>query len=287
MKNVFLYLFAFAFAICSCEKQIIVEDEGVGDVKEFTFNVNGDFGKPTFVETRGNLQADGYDMTDLWVFDYVEGECVQKVHQQNGDADWGAPKMKMKYGKHHVYFITSMGDGPVVDVNSHTVKWNMTRDTFWKDYEVDVVASSNENRSVTLERVSTKLRVTVNDEVPLGCSQMVVTPDVWYYGLDYMTGEACAPQKKDRPVAIPESYVGTVGKLTVIIYGISAVEEWKTDISVMVYDGDGVVIGAANIKDAPFKRNRSTEYSGLLFAGTGGMDTSIDSKWQEPYIDVW
>lgn len=48
-----------------------------------------------------------------------------------------------------------------------------------KDYEVSVVSTSNGNRAVTLDRVATKLRLTVVDKVPDGCQDVKVTPDRW------------------------------------------------------------------------------------------------------------
>ena len=138
----------------ACEKPILgeVEEEsvpsgmgGVKSSKNFTFTVKGDFGAATF--RRSYLTADGKDMTDLWVFDYMDGVCVQTVHQTADDADWGAPKMSLSYGSHHVYFLASRGEGATVDADGHTITWTGPRDTFWKDYEVEVVSTSNGNRA--------------------------------------------------------------------------------------------------------------------------------------------
>ena len=75
--------------VAACEKPVLgeVEDEEVNKnkSKNFTFTVKGDFGAATF--TRGYLQADGQSMKDLWVFDFVDGNCVQTVHQTSTDAD--------------------------------------------------------------------------------------------------------------------------------------------------------------------------------------------------------
>ena len=135
-----------------CEKPVfdnVVEDNStVAEVqsKNFTFTVKGDFGSATF--TRGYLTADGQDMTDLWVFDYVDDVCVQSVHQTSGDEAWGKPTLTLGYGSHHVYFVASRGEGATLDVDGHVITWTGPRDTFWKDYEVEVVSTSNGNRAV-------------------------------------------------------------------------------------------------------------------------------------------
>lgn len=278
----------------ACEKPALglVEDESeiseteeVKSSKNFTFTVKGDFNAATF--TRGYLSSEGKDMTDLWVFDYVDGTCVQSVHQTADDASWGAPKMSLSYGSHHVYFVASRGEGATLDADGHTITWTGPRDTFWKDYEVAVTNTSNGNRAVTLDRVATKLRIVVNDEVPTGCAAVVVTPARWYYGWDYVNGTAVAAQQTERRVEVPESYVGTTDKLGVTIFGLSGADEWVTNVSIQAQDADGGVLGSATITGAPFKANRSTEYSGNLFGSAGGLDVSVNAAWENPKTGTW
>lgn len=284
-----LLLMLTGLLVASCEKPVLgeVEDEEVNKnkSKNFTFTVKGDFGAATF--TRGYLQADGQSMSDLWVFDYMDDNRVQTVHQTPTDADWGQPKISLSYGRHHVYFVASRGDGATLDADGHTITWTGPRDTFWKDYEVDVVSTSNGNRAVTLDRVATKVRIVVNDEVPATCKAVTVTPERWYYGWDYVNGAAVAAQQTERRVAVPESYVGTTGKLCVSIFGLSGSDEWVTNVSVKALGDGDAVIGSATITGAPFKANRSTEYSGNLFGSAGGLDISVNGDWETPKTGTW
>lgn len=281
--------------VAACQSPMI-EDDNQGNneepstqttvkTKKFRFTIKGDFGSPTF--TRGYLAADGKDMTDLWLFDYVDGVMVQSVHQTASDEDWGEPALSLTYGAHHIYFVASRGDSPVLDEDSKTITWNTPRDTFWKDYEVSVVSTSNGNRAVTLDRVATKLRISVNDEVPLTCSTVTVMPDRWYYGMNYVTGAAAAARTQAFNVSVPESYRGTTGMLAVNIYGLSGADEWTADVSIAATDGSGTVLGSATIEDAPFKRNRATEYSGNLFGSTGAMNVSVNAEWAESVTGAW
>lgn len=290
MKKVLMMM--CTVVLCACENAVLhdinsASEESISNVptKQFTFTVKGDFGAATF--TRGYLQADGHSMTDLWVFDYVDGACVQSVHQTADDADWGAPKMSLAYGSHHVYFVASRGDGPTLDAEGHTITWTGPRDTFWKDYEVNVVSTSNGNRAVTLDRMATKMKVIVNDEVPATCKAVTVTPDRWYYGWDYVAGTAVSAQQTERRVAVPESYVGTSGQLAVTIFGLSGSDEWVTNVSVNALGDDDAVIGSTNITGAPFKANRSTEYSGNLFGSAGGLDVSVNATWESAKTGTW
>ena len=288
MKKMFLMMLA-GLLVADCEKPVlgVVEDEEVNKnkSKNFTFTVKGDFGAATF--TRGYLQADGQSMTDLWVFDYVDGTCVQTVHQSSTDTDWGQPKMSLSYGSHHVYFVASRGEGATLDANGHTITWTGPRDTFWKDYEVEVASTSNGNRAVTLDRVATKVKIVVNDEVPATCKAVTVTPERWYYGWDYVNGAAVAAQQTERRVDVPESYVGTTGKLSVSIFGLSGSDEWVTNVPVKALGEGDAVIGSATITGAPFKANRATEYSGNLFGSAGGLDVSVNATWENAKNGTW
>lgn len=291
MKKMIMMAFAAAF-MCGCEKPVLddasevsVENVRNQPTKNFTFTVKGDFGAATF--TRGYLTADGQSMTDLWVFDYVGGTCVQTVHQTSTDADWGQPKISLSYGSHHVYFVASRGEGANLDADGHTITWTGPRDTFWKDYEVDVLSTSNGNRAVTLDRVATKVRIVVNDEVPATCKAVTVTPERWYYGWDYVRGVAMASQQNERRVTVPESYVGTSGQLAVSIFGLSSADEWVTNVAVKALGDGDAVLGSATITGAPFKANRSTEYSGNLFGSAGGLDVSVNANWESPKTGTW
>ena len=282
--------------------------------KKFTFTVKGDFGSPTFkdgddggggvaMQSQRNgrneqsggtrraatyLNDQGNQMTDLWVFDFVGGECVQSLHQTTSDEEWGQPQMSLTLGTHHVYFVASRGVSPVLDATAKTLTWASVRDTYWKDYEVTVVNTSNGNRAVTLERVVAKLKLTVNDEIPAGAATLTCTPATWYYGLNYRTGApVTATNDQAISISIPTNYVGTSGQLVTSFFTISGTDEWTTDVSVAVKDGNGTSLGSAMINDAPMLRNRSTEYSGNLFSGSGNMVVSIDGDWLTPHIGSW
>ena len=287
-----MIVMAMAALVCGCEKPVfnenaVAEIETAHDLptKQFTFIVKGDFGSATF--TRGYLEADGHAMTDLWVFDYMDGVCIQQSHQTATDEGWGKPTLALAYGSHHVYFVASRGEGATLDKDGHTIVWTGPRDTFWKEYAVDVVSSSNGNRAVTLDRVATKLRLAVNDEVPEGCKSVAVTPERWYYGWDYVNGLATAAQQSVRIVDVPESLIGTIGQLAVNIYGLSSSDEWVTNIDVKAEDAGGSVIGSARIVGAPFKANRSTDYNGNLFGSNGGLDVNINAAWDTTIQGSW
>jgi hypothetical protein len=233
------------------------------------------------------LNANSLNMTDLWVLDYMNGELVQKLHQVPTDADWGQPTMMLAYGSHHVYFIASRGATPVLDTDEHTITWSSVRDTFAKDYEVSVVNTSNGNRAVKMDRIVTKLKVTGIDEVPASCASISVTPSQWFYGYDYVNDAPVASSNNTISVAVPVSYVGTTGQLSLGVFSISGTDEWNASVVVRTATSADGTLGQATITDAPFLRNRSTEYSGNLFSSGGSMTISMNEDWLSPHMGEW
>jgi hypothetical protein len=83
---------------------------------------------------------------------------------------------------------------------------------------------------------------------------------------------------------MPASYLETTGELTMSIFGMSVADEWTTAIDITATDASGVTIGKASIAAAPFKRNRSTDYSGPLFGASGETSVTINNEWGEPFV---
>ena len=293
MKKVLFMIFA-AVTLTACESgyyggEVSRDEPSQVETKKFTFTVKGDFKSPTFNKSKmrkaASALADDAQLTDLWVFDYQDGAIVQTLHQSAGDADWGKPVLNLTYGHHDVCFVASRGTTPAV--SGDVITWAKPSDTFWLNYAIDVVGTSNGNRSVTLDRVATRLRITPTDEVPSNVAKVTITPAVWYYGLNILTGEPSEQRNTPREIAVPASYLGTTGELTLSIFGLSAADEWTTSIEITATDASGVTIGKASITAAPFKRNRSTDYSGPLFGTSGETSVMLNNEWSEPYVGEW
>ena len=292
-------ILAVAFAMTACDKasigeEIDVTDSTVVKTKKFTFTLKGDFTsewKPVNKiarRTAGYLAADGKDMTDVWILDYMGGELVQQLHQDDNTAeDFGKPVMNLSYGNHHVYFIASRGQSPTLDTENHTITFAKSLDTFYKDYEVTVVSTSNGNRAVTLDRVVTRLRLTFTDAVDANAATINITPHTWYYAWDYVNG-APAGAETDQVVSltIPDSEKGKAG-LQANIFGFSTAAEWTTDIAINSKKSDNTIIGSATITSAPFKANRISEYEGPLFSSNGALTLSLSTDWSDAYNGTW
>ena len=294
MRN-FVFFMLAAMLLTSCEKSLVNDDEvernpsvSAVDGKRFMFTVKGDFSEEWKSVTRGYLQADGKDMTDLWVLDYMGDVLVQQIHQSDNTAeDFGRPSMTLAYGSHHVYFVASRGVSPTLSTTNGTITWTTVRDTFWKDYAVEVVSTSNGNRAVTLDRIVTKLALKFTDAVSANASTINFTPSSWYYTLNYKTGEpTTSTTSQTISTSVPASYIGNTDVL-ISYFSLSPSTDWTTDVNVNSIDGDNNIIGQGDMANVPLKRNRVTEYSGPLFSSGGTVTTSLNTDWITTYEGSW
>lgn len=286
-KNIFaLCILVFCLTACSNDDDLgpkTSESETVS----VTFNVSGDFKLSTSPITRA-LTADGKEMTDVWVFDYMGGVLQQQVHQTSADADFGTPTLSLGLGDHHIYFVASRGTGAILDTDAHTMTFTKVLDNFWKDYAITITGgTASGSRTVALDRIVTKLKVVFSDAIPTGSATFNVTPSVWHYGFDYTTGNpTAATASQNIVVNIPNASIGVAGE-SVSIYGFSGTTEWVTDIAINCKKSDDTVLGTATITSAPFVRNRVSEYTGPLFGDNGGMTLSLNTDWTTSHTGTW
>lgn len=150
-----------------------------------------------------------------------------------------------------------------------------------------MVSTSNGNRSVTLDRVVTKLMLAFTDAISNDAFSINFTPATWYYGLNYKTGEPTdATTSQTIVTTLPDSYKGQSG-VVLSYFSISPSDEWTSNVSLNSKDGDNHIIGQANITSVPFVRNRQTEYSGPLFTSGGSMSLSLDGDWETSVSGTW
>ena len=302
---------ALCFMACSTDDPtanltVRTETKPMGEPVIITFRCRGDFDittdsfsdadqttpNPSYsggeTSTRAELKADGKAMTDLWVLDYVDGALAQDaIHQTSSDSDFGTPTVNLAVGSHHLYFIASRGKTPTLNTDAGTITFGTVSDTFYKDLLLDVTASSNGSRSVTLERIVTKFTAVITDAIPEDAATFHITPAQWYYGWDYVAGTpTAATASQTITINIPSSEIGVTNE-RLSIFGFSAATEWMADIAINCKKGDETILGTATITDVPLKQNRITTFSGPLFSANGLTTVSLSSDWLDDYTGTW
>ena len=225
------------------------------------------------------------NLTDVWVFDYVGGQLQGTIHQTASNASFGLPSLTVDYGDHTFYFVASRGDTPTID--GTTISWAKPSDTFWATLNLTVAPGSSITQAVSLHRVAARLRITVTDEIPATLASLSVTPSHWYYGLDYLTGDAADDRQTARTVNVPASYVGTTGQLVASFYTISPQAEWTTDVTLKATGTDNSTLSSISIKDVPMQRNHVTSYCGNILNAGRSITLSSNDEWVEDDAVTW
>ena len=283
---------ALCFMACSTDEPtanltVKTETKPMGEPVNITFYCRGDFDLTTESFTR-SLEADGKQLTDLWVLDYVDGALAQDaIHQTSSDSDFGTPTVNLAVGSHHLYFIASRGKTPTLDTDAGTITFGSVSDTFYKDLSLNVTAGSNGSRSVTLERIVTKFTAVITDAIPEGAATFNITPSEWYYGWDYVAGTpTAATASQTITINIPASEIGKTNE-SLNIFCFSASDEWTTDVAIDCKKGAGTILGTATITDVPLKQNRITTFSGQLFSANSLTTVSLSTDWDTEQTGTW
>ena len=284
MKKMMMAL-ASALMMLSCTSDESQNDQPTGwESKTITFT----FGDVITQHAMTRADVSTLDLTDLWMFDYIGDELQQTVHQSSTDDGFGSISASMGYGEHTLYFVASRGTTPTSDTDAQTITWVKPSDTFWATATVTVSPSSESSQAVSLSRVATRLRITVNDEVPAQAAKFVITPAQWYYGIDYTTGNGIAPSaNQPREVNIPSSYIGTSGQLAIAIFGFVPSADWHTDITAALKASDESTRGLVTLDDVEIKRNITTAYSGGILGTAKSFTLSADDAWGDEDVHTW
>ena len=284
MKKIAMAL-ASALMMLSCTSDEPQNEQQTGwESKTITFT----FGDVLTQHAMTRADITSLDLTDLWMFDYVGEELQQTVHQSNTDEGFGVLSASMGYGEHTLYFVASRGTTPTTDTDAQTITWVKPSDTFWATATITVSPSSASSQAVTLSRVATRLRITVNDEVPTGAAKFVITPAQWYYGIDYTTGSGIAPSaNQPREVNIPSSYIGTTGQLAISIFGFVPSSDWHTDITATLKASDESTLGQVTLGNVTLNKNITTAYSGGILSTSKAFTLTADDVWGDEDIHTW
>ena len=277
---------ALACLVAACDKpQTETPNDAPADSTEApqwedTITIRISFGDDN--RTRASLED--VKMKDLWLYDYVGGSLVQSVHQSSTDAGFGSASLGISYGEHTFYVVASGGSDATTD--GTTITWGKPGDTFYLAKTVDLQPTGDKNVSLVLKRVATRLRIDPSDEIPADIASLA-WEGTWYFGFNYLTGEAEGAQSTERSVSVPASYIGTTGQLVVASYSLCPIDGYTTDIKITARRSDESAITEINLSDVAFERNRLTILSGGLATSTRSFGITVDDAWADDFVLGW
>ena len=232
--------------------------------------------------TRGTLAE--ASMTDLWLFDFMGEELKQTIHQASTDDGFGSVAVTAETGEHRFCFVASRGSEAVVD--GGVITWGKPSDTFWQNVILNVTPQTATAQAVELQRVATRLRISITDEVPTTLKKLALVADTWHCGIDAKTGEPTTATGRTTTISVPASYQGTTGQLAASIFGLCG-DDYTTDVTVTALGDNDAAIASVSLADVPMARNTTTNYSGPLFTRQPTFSLTTADDWGEEVTMTW
>ena len=251
-----------------CAMLIACNSNEPKQMQQVTFHVSN------FTSTTEPLKApaalvDGDDaLTDLLLFD----GSTYLLRQQSTDPNFGTITVMLPVGEHNLHFIATRSTELALEEGLLTCA--SLRNTFGKTVALNVSGGGDEN--ITLDRLTGKLVITINDEIPTGASNLRIQIGDRYTTLNPQTLYGVNAAAYDQNVNIA-SRVGSTG-YNVNLYMLAPDEDgYETTFTLTATNTSSQVIGQATgtITIAP---NTKTLLSGNLFTGTRSF-VSLNSAW--------
>ena len=261
MKKLF-FISALAALLIGCKGQ---NEPGQQQV---TFKVSN------FTSTTEPLKApaslvDGDDaLTDLYLFDGT----TQLIHQTSDQDDFGTITVLLTTGNHTLHFVATRSTG--LSYEGGILACTSLKNTFGKTMQLNVAGGGDQN--VTLDRLSGKLIITINDAIPSGASNLRIQLGDRYTSLDIASLYGNSPAAFDQNLNI-SGKVGTSGYSITLYMLAPDADGYETDFTLTATNASSEVIGQATgtITIAP---NTKTLLSGNLFTGTRSF-ISLSTGW--------
>ena len=284
MKKIMMAMSA-ALMLTACSSdpsEVLVQTTTPTDTMK-SVTINFSFPQVTMeAMTRGSLSD--ASMTDLWMFDFMGDELQQTIYQSSTDDGFGSIVVTAETGSHAFCFVASRGTNPTV--TDDEITWEKPSDTFWQNVVLDVTPQTATAQSVELQRVATRLRISITDEVPATLSKLSVVTDTWYCGLNALTGEPTTATSRAATINVPASYFGTTGQLTASIFGLCS-DDYTTDVNVTALDAQNATIASVSLEDVPMSRNVTTQFSGPLFTRQPTFSFMTADAWGDDVMMTW
>jgi hypothetical protein len=155
------------------------------------------------------------------------------------------------------------------------------RETFTKVQSVTVTSATPLDLDVTLNRISSWLKIISTDGRPASAIKIKTTFAKGGKSFDPSTGLATVDTGFWQ-TNNPSTAVGATIEVNAV--PLLYTDEESMNITIEVLDADENVIGTKVVNNVPFKRNRVTKLTGAVFtAGTSGAGFKLETTWLSDY----
>ena len=221
----------------------------------------------------------------------AEGTEVFKTTQVKGDdtyTTFGEFTANLQVGTYKMVAIARANyDGDAFTLTSPTEAGYTSerpRETFSKVQTVTVTSASALDINVTLNRVSSWLKIVSTDGRPASVKKIKTTFEKGGKDFNPTTGLAITNTGFSQ-TNTPSGATGSTISVNVVPFVACADdEEEKMTVTIEALDADDNVLASKVVENVPFKRNRKTILTGSVFtAETSGAAFKLETAWLSDY----
>lgn len=286
-------LFFVCFLLTSCFPQDATESEIVGEGHfKLTLHISG-FNQIPFSRTSGSTTtrtsgSESITRLDLAIFDEA-GTRLAKVNQEQTDADFLQPSIRVPEGNLHLVIIGHSGAGVATLTSPSEVSFpkNKVTDTFSAYRALTISEDTPSSLDIELSRVVSMVRVILTDaQLPADFTQL----QLYYTGgsstLNPQTGFGAKNSRQTEVRTLAESTTTAEGYHVFEIYTFPHIVDDELKLTLTPQNAQGLAIAPECVIEAvPVKLNCITECQGLLFSSGSDTDSSIhitlNDQWGE------
>lgn len=219
----------------------------------------------------------------------AEGTEVYKTTQLKGDSTYtifGEFTANLPVGTYTMVAIARANyDGDAFTLTSPTQAGYTSerpRETFSKVQTVTVTSASALDINVTLNRISSWLKIVSTDGRPASVKKIKTTFEKGGKDFNPTTGLAITNTGFSQ-TNNPSTATGATIEINVVPFVACADdEEEKMTVTIEALDADNNVLSTKVVENVPFKRNRKTILTGSVFtADTSGAAFKLETAWLE------
>ena len=294
-KYFVIYAACLAMVACSQERMdTVINDETEEAVMvPVKVHVDGfsvamtDFDAPA--SRRAAEKVEGYsgvNAVTLAFYQQDDNTKVYKVTQSNAEKTaFGDFSLALPMGKYTMVvlaYYTSEGN-PMVLTSPTEAAFTGAHsfETFATTKAVSITNNTPVDISAQLERIATQLQVKSVDGKTENVKQVRMTFSAGSKRFNPTTG--LAPSDTGYESTVNNSTkTGELSTSRSFLFLTS--DEQQMDVTIETLDADGHVLFSKQVKDVPFKRNRSTILTGYLYTNPGVSATfQVDTDWLADY----
>ena len=261
----FLFLSALIALLIGCKSKDEPQQQVTFRISNFQ-STTEPLGSPR--KAPASLIDDGDALTDIYLFD----GATQLVHQTSTQEDFGTITVLLTVGEHNLHFIATRSTGLAVEEG--LLVCSSLKNTFGKTVHLNVSGGGDQN--ITLDRLTGKLIISINDEVPSGASNLYIRIGSRYTTLDPQTLFGVNPTVFEHNANLTSRIGHDDYQISLFILAPDE-DGYETTFTLTATNTSSQVIGQATgtITIAP---NTKTLLSGNLFTGTRSF-ISLNSAW--------